>query len=196
MGSFLTSLEMAPLLTGTLNSTFDISMQAGDRAEISRSLDGKLKASVWGGNFGKRLIDLGGENVERWMFSDDSGSGEAKLICAVVAIDSSDGRGNVSSVVIETDNVQVFGAGDIDLAADSIALSFTTRPKRHELVDVATPFSVSGKLSEPVVNVASNVIVKRAAEEFLALPFNVLGLLLPPAHSMKMHPPCVVEGSS
>jgi len=195
MGKFLTSFEMTPLVTGALDSTFDISIQAGDRAAISSSLNGQVEASIWGGNFAKRLIDLGGENVERWMFSDESGSGEAKLVCAVVALEFSDGRGNVSSVVLETDNVQVIGAGEIDLSANSIELSFTTRPKRHELVDVATPFSVSGKLSEPVVNIASGVIPKRAAEEILTLPFNILGLLLPHARSKEKHRPCVVEGS-
>jgi len=195
MGNLLTSLELTPLVTGALDSTFDISMQAGDRTAISGSLNGRVEASIWGGKFGNRLIDLGGENIERWMFSDESGSGAAKLVCAVVALDFSNGRGNVKSVVIETDNVRVIGAGDIDLASDSIALSFTTRPKRHELVDVVTPFSVSGKLSEPVVNIVSGVVAKRVAEEILMAPFNVLGLLLPHARSKEKHPPCVVESS-
>ena len=95
----------------------------------------------------------------------------------------------------ETDNVPVFGAGEIDLAADSIGLSFTTRPKRHDLVDVATHFSVGDKLSEPVVHIASGVIAKRAVEEILTAPFNLLGLLLPHARTKEQHPPCVVEGS-
>jgi len=144
---------------------------------------------------GNRLIDLGGQNVVRWMFSDASGSGEARLVCAVVALDFSDGRGNARLIVVETDNVQVVGAGDIDLAADSIALSFTTRPKRPELIDVATPFSVSGKLTEPIVEIAPGVKAGRVAREALTLPFNVLGLLLPHARSKEKHRPCVVESS-
>jgi hypothetical protein len=63
------------------------------------------------------------------------------------------------------------------------------------LVDVATAFSVSGKLTEPVVEVAPGVKAGRVAKETLTLPFNVLGLLLPRAHSEDMHRPCVVEGS-
>ncbi len=195
LGSLLASLEMTPLATGILDSTFDLSILAGDRTEISRSLNGKLEASIWGGSVSNRRIDLGGQNVVRWIFSDPSGSGEARLVCAVVALDFSNGRGSARSIVVETDNVQVVGAGDIDLAADSIALSFTTRPKRHELVDVATPFSVSGKLSEPVVKIAPGVKAGRVASETLTLPFNVLGLLLPHPRSKEKHRPCVVEGS-
>jgi uncharacterized protein involved in outer membrane biogenesis len=194
MGSLLTSLEMTPLVTGALDSTFDLSILAGNRTAISRSLNGKLEASIWGGSVGNRLIDLGGQNVVRWMFSDASGSGKARLVCAVVALDFSDGRGSAKSIVVETDNVQVVGAGDIDLAADTIALSFTTRPKRHELVDVATPFSVSGKMTEPVIEIAPDVKAGRVAREALTLPFNVLGLLLPRAGSKEKHRPCVVEG--
>ncbi len=194
MGSLLTALEMTPLATGALDSTFDLSILAGDGTAISRSLNGKLEASIWGGSVGNRLIDLGGQNVVRWMFSDASGSGGARLVCAVVALDFSNGRGSARSIVVETDNVQVVGAGDIDLAADSIALSFSTRPKRQELVDVATPFSVSGKLSEPVVKIAPGVMAGRVASETLTVPFNVLGLLLPHALSKEKHRPCVVEG--
>jgi hypothetical protein len=192
MGSLLTSLEMTPLVTGALDSTFDLSILVDDRAAISKSLNGELEASIWGGSLGNRLIDLGGENVVRWMFS---GSGEARLVCAVVALDFSNGVGSAKSIVVETDTVQVVGSGDIDLAADSIALSFTTRPKRPELVDVATAFSVSGKLTEPVVEVAPGVKVGRVAKETLTLPFNVLGLLLPRARSGEKHRPCIVEGS-
>ncbi len=140
----------------------------------------------------RRTIDLGGQNVVRWMFS---GGGEARLVCAVVALDVRDGRGSARSSVFETDNVQVVGAGDLDLAADLIALSFTTRPKRPELIDAATPFSVSGKLTEPVVEIAPAVKAGRLARETLTLPFNVLGLLLPRARSEEKRRPCVVEAS-
>ncbi len=192
MGSLLTSLEMTPLVTGALDSTFDLSVLMGDRAAISKSLNGELDAAIWGGALGSRTIDLGGQNVVRWMFS---GSGEARLVCAVVALDFSDGRGTAKSIVVETDNVQVVGAGDIDLAADSIALSFSTRPKRPELIDVATPFSIGGKLTEPVVEIAPGVKAGRVARETLTLPFNVLGLLLPRARSEEKPRPCVVEGT-
>jgi uncharacterized protein involved in outer membrane biogenesis len=195
MGNLLTSLELTPLVTGALDSTFDISILVDDRAAISKSLNGQLEASIWGGSVGNRLIDLGGQNVVRWMFSDASGSGEARLVCAVVGLDFSNGRGSAKSIVVETDNVQVVGAGDIDLAADSIALSFTTKPKRHELVDVATSFSVSGKLTEPVVEIAPGVKAGRVVRETLTVPFNVLGLLLPRAGSEEKHRPCIVEGS-
>ncbi len=193
MGSFLESLAMTPLVTGALDSKFDFSIVTGDRAAIDKSLNGKFTASIWGGSVASRKIDLGGQNVVDWAFSDPSGSGQAKLVCAVVALDFSDGRGRADSIVIETANVQIVGAGDIDLPADTIALSFNTRPKRQQLVDVATPFSVSGKLSEPVVELAPGVKSGRAVTEALTLPFNVLGLLLPKAQSKEPHRPCVVE---
>jgi hypothetical protein len=192
IGSLLTWLEMTPLVTGALDSTFDLSFLVDDRAAISKSLNGELNAAIWGGALSSRLIDLGGQNVVRWMFS---GSGEAKLVCAAFALDFSDGRGNAGPIVVETDNVQVVGAGNIDLAADSIALSFSTRPKRPELIDVATPFSVSGKLTEPVIEIAPGAKVGRVARETLTLPFNLLGLLRPPARLKETHRPCVVEGS-
>jgi hypothetical protein len=182
------------MVTGALDSKFDFSIVTGDRAAVAKSLNGKFAASIWGGSVADRKIDLGGQNLVRWVFSDPSGSGQAKLVCAVAALDFSDGRGKVDSVVIETANVQIVGAGDIDLPADSIALSFNTRPKRPNLVDVATPFSVSGKLSEPIVKVDPGVKGGRVVSEALTLPFNVLGLLLPKAQSKEPHQPCVVEG--
>ena len=180
MGSLLASLEIRPLLTGALNSAFDLSVLIDERTAISRSLNGNFEASIWGGVLNSRVIDLGGQNIVRWIFS---GGGEAKLVCAVVVLDFSDGDGKAKSIVIETDNVQVVGAGRIALAADFISLNFSTRPKRRELIDVATPFSVSGTLMEPVVKIAPGVKAGRVAQEALTLPLNVLGLLLPHGQS-------------
>ena len=206
MGSLLTSLELTPLVTGALDSTFDFSIIAGDRSAIYRSLNGKVEASIWGGSVGTRRIDLGGQNIVRWMFSDASGTGKTQLVCAVVALDFSNGLARARPIVVETDNVQVVGHGDIDLPADSIALSFTTRPKRSELVNVATPFSVGGTLSEPVVKIDAGVKVGRLVGEIvtaplnvleraLTVPFNVLGLLLPHPDTKEKQRPCVVESS-
>ena len=128
----------------------------------------------------------------RWMFT--AGAGGAKLVCADVTLDFNDGLARAKPIVIETDNVQVVGGGSIDLPADSIALRFNTRPKRHELVNVATPFSVVGKLSKPVVKIDAGVIVGRVLGESLTAPFNVLGLLLP-RRAKEEHRVCVAEGS-
>ena len=159
------------------------------------TISGKIDASIEGGHVGTRLIDLGGENVVRCMFSGAGGSGGTRLVCAVAELRFDSGKGEVKSLVFETENVLVIGNGDLDLAADSMALSFTTRPKKQELVDVATPFTVSGKLSAPELEIAPGVKSGRVVGEVLTAPFNVLGLLLPRAASEDKRQPCVVDAT-
>jgi uncharacterized protein involved in outer membrane biogenesis len=193
MGRFLTSLDLTPLVTGALNATFDLSTQAGSRSELLGSLNGTIEATIWGGRVGPRVIDLGGQNVVRWIFSKSAGSGDAKLVCAIAMLDFTDGRAVAKPIVIETENVQVIGAGDVDFAADSLALSFQTRPKRRELVDVATAFAVEGKLAAPEVKLVSGAGARRVVGESVTAPLNVLRLFLPDAKSGRKRQPCVVE---
>ena len=193
MGRFLTSLDLTPLVTGALNSTFEVSAQAGSGAEILASLNGTIKAEIWGGAFASRLIDLGGQNVVRWMFSKSAGSGEARLLCAVAKLDFTDGRAVANPIVIETENVQVIGTGNIEIAEDALALSFRTRPKRPEIVDVATDFTVEGKLTAPAVKLKSGARARRVVGEIVTAPVNILRLLLPDAETGRARQPCVAE---
>ena len=60
---------------------------------------------------------------------------------------------------------------------------------------MATPFSVGGKLTAPVVEIAPAAKAGRVAKETLTLPLNVLRLLLPLARSGEAQRPCAVEST-
>jgi hypothetical protein len=102
------------------------------------------------------------------------------------------GRGSVDRLVLETERVRVDGAGTIDLNEATVALRFQPRPKRHELIEVVTPFRITGPLMHPAVELAPSDVAGRAAIEVLTAPLRALGGLLPGRPSKAAWQPCAV----
>ena len=177
MTSVLKELDLDPVVTGTLNASFDL-VAAGRSARAAlRSVNGSLTASLWGGGIGTSLIDLAGLSVPRWLFGRTGPSGRANIVCAIVPLKLKNGRATSGSIVIETDDVQVVGHGVIDFRDDKIALAFRPQPKRKDLINIVTPFAINGKLSKPTIEIQKGGVAGRAVEEVVALPLNLLGLI-------------------
>jgi hypothetical protein len=178
MSSVLKELGLDPVVTGTLHASFDL-VAAGRSARAAfRSASGSLTASLWGGSIGTARLDLAGLGVPRWLLGRKRPSGRANIVCAIVPLKLKNGRATSGSIVIETDDVQVVGHGAIDFRNDTIELIFQPQPKRKDLINIVTPFAIKGKLSSPKIEIQKGGVPIRAVEEVVALPLNLLGLIV------------------
>lgn len=73
---------------------------------------------------------------------------ETRLECAVASFDIQKGAAQSRAVIIETQDVVVFGEGRIDIAAGYIDMLFTPKPKNPALISLATPLRVRGPFGE------------------------------------------------
>ena len=87
------------------------------------------------------------------------------------------GRGNLNPLVIATHKVKIIGKGTVDFRKDSIYLEATPRAKNDALAGVATPFKISGKLSNPTFKLEKGAGTSKVVGEAIMLPFNILGTL-------------------
>jgi AsmA family protein len=175
-GELLTELGARPLLVGNLDADLDLSATGPDRKALMASLDGEIEVLMGEGRIGSRLIDLTAQDIVAWLFSSGSGT---RLACAAARLVFTAGRGRLDGLILKTENIQLLGAGAIDLRSETMDLDFEPRPMRGRLLPAVTSFRVQGPLTAPTVTVSSpGGVAGRAVVETLTLPFNVLGALL------------------
>ena len=80
---------------------------------------------------------------------------------------------------LDTDNVQLFGVGDINLEPETIHLDMDPRPKTRRIAQLTTGFSIDGPLTSPNVRVSTGGAAVRTVGEVVLSPINLLGRLLP-----------------
>lgn len=177
LNRLLGELGLTAPFTSTVYLSFDVKGAVHPGFEFLKGLTGRVTGSLWGGVLPTRILDLTGLNLVTWLFSNSSGVGTSKLVCAVIPLKLKNGRATTSSLIVETENVQIVGGGTIDLRTEQMNLSFIPRPKRAQVVDIITPFSIKGKLGDPSV-VPGGSKAGRVVSEVVALPFNLIGRIL------------------
>lgn len=95
--------------------------------------DGKLEGDslgFWAGDLLKHFLS--------------SPKKETNLRCAVVSFDIEKGKAQSRAVIIDTDDITIFGTGTIDLARGYVDMLFTPKPKNMSLLSLGTPMRVRG----------------------------------------------------
>jgi hypothetical protein len=112
-------------------------------------------------------------NAFTWLVTGNQEKG-TKLVCAVLPLHFKNGAASTRSLIVETNNVQIVGAGSINFKSGALNLSFMPRAKRKQLVEIVSPFELKGTIAKP------DLIVKdagpgRAVGEVVSLPLNLIG---------------------
>jgi hypothetical protein len=175
LGVLFDQLEAEPVVAGTMDVEFDLRGDGETVADIVRSMDGGTHVVLVDAPLGTRLIDLAGQNVVEWLFA-GLGEGQPRIVCLVSGTRFTAGRGLVEGLVLETTQVQLVAGGRVDFPADHLEIHFEPRPLRPGLMDVVTPFTISGPLAAPELE--TGPVLGRVFAETATLPVRPLGLLL------------------
>jgi hypothetical protein len=196
MGRLLGELGLRAPISGTVYLDADLRAQGENVRRWINTVSGRLSASLWGGRIPGRLLDLTGLNLVSWLFVKQANVGETSIVCAVVPLRLNQGVANGRSMIIETENVQIIGGGEINFVSGALRLSFMPRPKKKQMVDIVTPFRISGTFSNPKVK-AEGSKGGRAIAEVVALPLNLIGHLFTGSKpTRETEKPCVLPKNS
>ncbi len=175
-GRLLTELGVRPLVVGDLDAVLDLEATGPGLAALKNSLAGEVEVLMGEGRIGSRLLELTAQDIVSWLFSAGSAT---RLVCAAGRLRFTAGRGVVEGLILKTENIQLVGAGEIDLGQERLDLAFEPQPMRGRLLPAVTSFRVRGPLTAPEVSLnTAGGVAGRAVVETLTLPFNVLGALL------------------
>ena len=155
-------IEMAhimPSLKFDLDSEFDLKAQLGD--DVIRTINGQASIKSAGGDIGGRAINLWGGDVFKSLLPD--GKTDTKLLCLAGQLDIENGIGKTDSLIINTQDVIIAGAGTIDFNTNTLDLVLTPHPKDLTLLSLATPVTVRGDINSPNVSVSKVSVMKKIA---------------------------------
>jgi hypothetical protein len=175
-GRLLAELGGRPHIVGDLDAVVDLEARGPGLEALKTSLAGEIEVVMGEGRIGSRLLELTAQDIVSWLFSAGTAT---RLVCAAGRLRFRDGRGVVEGLFLKTDNIQLVGAGEIDLGRERLDLAFEPQPMRGRLLPAVTSFRVRGPLTAPEVSLSTaGGVAGRAVVETLTLPFNVLGALL------------------
>jgi AsmA family protein len=171
--SLMKELGLRSPISSTVYSSFDIRGSAKSETAFLKSLSGSVTTSLWGGVLPGRLLELSGLSAFTWMMTANKDN-TTKLVCAVLPLRFKNGTATTKSLIVETENVQIVGAGSVSFRTGALNLSFVPRAKRKQLVEIVSPFELHGTISAPDLEM-KQAGPGRAVGEVASLPFNLLG---------------------
>ncbi|WP_421981449.1 AsmA-like C-terminal region-containing protein [Roseibium sp.] len=170
--SLMHEIGLTAPISSTVYASFDVTGNARSEVGFLKTLSGNVSASLWGGTLPNRLLDLTGLNVFTWLVTSNKDH-TSKLVCAVLPLHFRNGVATSKRLIVETENVQLVGAGTVNLRSGALDLSFAPRAKRKQLVEIVSPFEIHGTLGKPDVTV-KDAGPGRAIGEVVSLPLNLV----------------------
>ena len=79
---------------------------------------------------------------------------ESRINCSVGRFDVAQGVMTPNPLIVDTTRSRISGKGSIDLSGNELQLRLKPRPKKRNLINLATPVSVTGPLNDPQVQVS------------------------------------------
>ena len=90
-------------------------------------------------------------------------------------------------------HVQIAGGGTINFRSGALKLGFMPRPKKQQMIDIVTPFRITGTFNNPKVHLEGGGKGGRVIAEVVASPFNLIGQLFTGNKpKSKKEKPCVL----
>lgn len=169
----MTELGLSSPISSTVYSSFKVQGSAASGQAFLKSLSGSVTTSLWGGVLPGRLLELSGMSAFTWMVTGNDDN-TTKLVCAVLPLKFKNGTATTSSMIVETANVQIVGAGSLSFRTGALNLSFLPRAKRKQLVAIVSPFELHGTIKSPELEVKEGG-AGRAIGEVASLPLNLIG---------------------
>jgi len=176
IGRVLKQLGASAPISGEMYATFDLSA-AGDTARaLWGSLNGKFSMAVSRGRIESSIIALTGLDLSAYLFSHAATRGYTQVDCFIGRFQLNKGVATATTLLLDTPDIQMIGKGSINLSNDTIDIGVQPHPKRHQLIELGTPFTITGPLSDPKLTTHGTGL--RAVGEAVLLGQNLLGTLV------------------
>ena len=152
---------------GTLNLDIDLESTGGSLTEILANGNGYIDFSARPENLYSGIMDLWVVNLLAAIVTkSDKGS---IINCMIGRWSAKDGVLTPEAFALDTAKMRICGSGKIDMKNETIRLEIAPTPKRKQFFSLATPFSISGKITDINLGVAPGGLVGTSLR-FIASP--------------------------
>jgi len=160
---------------GIIGGQADIDSTGSSVSTIVGHGNGDLKLFMSGGNLSALLVDLAGLEIGNAVLSALGIPQRATLQCFVTDFALRHGVLESRTMILDTSEAVVNGAGSIDLGRESLDYTLRTEAKHFTVGSLPTPINIRGSFKSPSIRPAVGPLAARAG---VAIG---LGILFPPA---------------
>lgn len=143
-------------------------------ADILASADGGLLMLMQGGALDAMLIELAGLDALQVVTSFLGNRDAVPIDCAYIDVKMRAGLATLDTFVIDTDDTNFTGGGEIDFASERLKLTVVANPKDVSVGVARTPLQISGTFNDIGVGISAGAVTTRLGTAA------VLGVLLTP----------------
>ncbi|MGM0422724.1 MAG: AsmA-like C-terminal region-containing protein [Pseudomonadota bacterium] len=161
--SFDGNLEQVDVSQFVSSFNFDINASAYLNGQLGPDFVNTLEGEVILRSYGGALA---GNQVNRWagdvllnLLPGDHQKTEIDCISAPFKIQN--GIAHTDAIVINTDVAVIVGQGRVNLTSGTLDFEFTPKPRDPSLVNLATPITVTGNITDPAVSVSEMGVLRK-----------------------------------
>jgi uncharacterized protein involved in outer membrane biogenesis len=171
----LPAVDLSRASIGQLNGEAEFKGQGASLGRMLATSDGRLTLVAQDGEISRLLLEQMGLHLFEILRLNLSGDQRVHVNCAVADFGVVRGVMRARSLILDTSINTLVGSGTIDLAHETLDLTFKPRTKVTSLLALRSPFYVKGPFSRPVVELDTGRVAARGAG---ALALGVLNPLL------------------
>jgi uncharacterized protein involved in outer membrane biogenesis len=169
----LPKLELGEASLGQLSGDAELSGQGASVGALLASADGRISVVAQNGRISRLLMEQSGLHLLEILRLSLAGDQTVPLNCVVADFAATHGQLHVRALVLDTAVNTVVGSGQVDLAQETLDLTFRPHTKVSSVVALRSPIHVRGSLKHPVATVDGGSVAARGGGALL------LGLLNP-----------------
>lgn len=149
---------------------------AGEGDSIATALsnaNGYARAAISGGqisNLADAAVGLNGGKVLDLLVTGDK---TIAVRCGAVDLEFAQGIGQAKTLVLDTDQTQILGSGDINLRDERVDFTLSPKPKETGILSLRAPIRIYGTFKHPDYSIDKTVVAARVGGAV------VLGILSP-----------------
>lgn len=144
---------------GDADMNASITSSGKDGAGLIRNLNGQALLVGGKGKLSGNAVNLWAGNLMTTLMRGQKD--ETDIACIVTDFDIVKGVAASRAIIVDTAKVAVFGKGNVNLAQETMNLTFTPKPKEAAFVNLAVPVVVSGNFSQPRVTPDPQAMLKK-----------------------------------
>ncbi len=179
------TVELTRSSLGKLYGRIDVAGRGNSAAQMLATADGSVGVAMGRGRISNILLEFmgldGGEIIKFLVRGDQN----VQLRCAAGVFDVKKGLMSTQSIVLDTADTVIYGAGQIDLSRESLDLVFRPQPKDMSILSLRSPLRIGGTFAAPSASPDKAALAGRAGA---ALALGLVNPLLALAATVETGP--------
>ena len=148
-GDLLGRLQLTDEVDAVIDARVELRGSGDSVAAILGNLDGNVAVAVSHGEIPTGYVDRLVSDLSALIMPWARPPKRVEIVCAIAEFTIERGVARSQALMFDTERLTLRGAGEVDLANETLRLRLAPRPRNHRLLSLATDLTLTGPLSRP-----------------------------------------------